>query len=91
MGKNHPKQLTRHHRRPRSKKGKNNQNNLSYVSRVQHQAWHTLFGDMDVEEIVDAINRLWIDPTWVIKCEPKGGKNVRENIAHHKPPNRRKT
>ncbi len=51
--------LTSHHRRPRSLGGlPKSRSNLSYVKEGDHQAWHTMFGNMNAYQICNLINSL---------------------------------
>lgn len=59
-------QKTKHHRRPRSKGGSNADWNISIVPIKKHEAWHILFGNLEADEIVKEINKLWIDPDYEI-------------------------
>ena len=61
----------RHHRRPRSQKGSGAPRNISRVSVLKHIAWHDLFGNMTAEEIVEEINRVWLDPDFFMVLVPK--------------------
>lgn len=55
-------QPSKHHRLPKSKNGANNPANISIVPQKKHEAWHTLWKNKDVEEIVREMNALWIPP-----------------------------
>jgi hypothetical protein len=57
-----------HHRRPKSLGGKTSRRNISNVSVVQHQAWHTLFGSREPEDIASYINAVWLDPAFRFVC-----------------------
>ena len=59
-----PQGKNRHHRKPKSRGGGNNERNISVVPIIQHQAWHTMFNNMQAQQIVDKINRTWIDPDY---------------------------
>ena len=63
--------LSRHHRKPRSLKGGNEDRNLSIVDEKKHQAWHTLFANYIPEKICDEINKYWIDPDYEVLCRKK--------------------
>lgn len=52
--------LSRHHRRPTSKGGKDGMN-IRLLPMDKHQAWHVLFNNMSPEEIVDEINEFYLD------------------------------
>ena len=68
---NKPEDVSIHHRRPRSRGGSGNSSNLSKATRVQHQAWHTLFQDFDPETIATIINLVWLDPAWRMEARRK--------------------
>ncbi len=57
-----------HHKRPRSKGGDSRDSNISNVSLVKHQAWHTLFDNCEPADIADYINNVWIDPRYKFIC-----------------------
>ncbi|MEO5646597.1 MAG: hypothetical protein ABIQ91_03925 [Candidatus Paceibacterota bacterium] len=65
--------LSKHHRLPVSRGGKNTSENISIVSAVAHRAWHTLFGNMTPTEIAKEINANWIDPAYEVCAIRKGG------------------
>ena len=68
MKKNH---LSRHHRKPRSLGGGNEDRNLSTVDVKKHQAWHTLLANYTPEKICEEINKYWIDPDYEVLCRKK--------------------
>lgn len=53
--------MTRHHRKPRSKGGKDYDSNISIVPSNKHEAWHLLFSNKDPIEIAQIINQVWLD------------------------------
>ena len=56
-----------HHRRSRKLNGSNKAENLSDVDVKRHALWHQMFsGDMTVQQIVDEINEVWIDPDFIL-------------------------
>lgn len=57
----HHNKLTTHHRRPRSRGGKNNEENLVRVNAKQHDSWHRLFSNLNPFYIAKIINNIWID------------------------------
>ena len=57
-------QYNRHHRRPRSLHGDNSPRNISIVDVESHTLWHRMFQNMPPREIVEEINRVWIDPDY---------------------------
>jgi hypothetical protein len=66
----------KHHRIPQSKGGSNESWNISYVDRKMHQAYHTLFGNKDPEEVARLLNRFWIDPRVEFLVVKKCAKDV---------------
>ena len=67
-----PQGKNRHHRKPKSRGGGNSNRNISVVSIAQHQAWHTMFANMQPQQIVDKINRTWIDPDYELVLTRRG-------------------
>lgn len=63
--------LTRHHRRPRSKGGKNTDENISMVPEKLHQAWHLLFQNDSPAKVAEIINEHWGDPDYAYIPVPK--------------------
>ncbi len=61
----------KHHRRPRSKGGKNNPRNISYIPRIHHEAWHILFQNWEPEQIAKRITEWFLDPDFVMVAIPK--------------------
>lgn len=61
----------RHHRRCKSNGGHNGPNNISIVERVKHNAFHTLFGNKTTEEITEVLNRVWINPNYMLIVKEK--------------------
>ena len=55
---------SKHHRRPRSRGGKDDASNISRVAENKHRAWHLLFGNMEAEAIAREINTHWLDPAY---------------------------
>lgn len=53
--------MTRHHRKPRSKGGKDCNRNISIVPSNKHEAWHLLFSNKEPYEIANIINQVWLD------------------------------
>jgi hypothetical protein len=53
-----------HHRKPRSIGGSDSWYNKVRVKVSEHNAWHHLFQNWDVETIIDRINSIWIDPDY---------------------------
>lgn len=65
------KEYDRHHRLPRSRGGKNDKRNISFVPRVKHIAWHTLFENLSAQEIANIINDCWLDPKYQFICKER--------------------
>jgi len=63
-----------HHRKPRSKGGKSDARNISIVSQTMHNAWTTLFSNLDPEQICYRINTKWLDPDYEFILVKKGGQ-----------------
>lgn len=62
-------QLTLHHRKPTSIGGsRHGRHNHSKVTRIQHQAWHTLFSNHTAQTIAHIINEKWLDPDYTLVC-----------------------
>ena len=78
------KPLTRHHRLPQSKGGTDLPTNISMVPESQHCAWHTLFGNKSVEEIVELLNDVWIDPYYKLTVERREVKDPKQLQIHFK-------
>ena len=57
-----PQGKNRHHRKPKSRGGGNGDRNISVVPIAQHQAWHTMFANMEPWDIAERINQVWLDP-----------------------------
>jgi hypothetical protein len=62
-----------HHRLPQSKGGTDYypEGNLVRVNKVKHAHWHALFANRDLEDIVDELNNLWIDPRFKLTIEQR--------------------
>lgn len=56
--------IDKHHRLPRSRGGSNRNSNISLVRKDLHVAYHRLFGNATPDEIVEILNRVWIDPAY---------------------------
>lgn len=60
-------QKTLHHRKPISIGGaRHNKRNHSWIQRIKHQAWHTLFDNHTATTIVFLINQHYIDPDYEV-------------------------
>jgi hypothetical protein len=62
------KGYSRHHRKPQSLGGGNEDENISVVPCYQHQAWHDLFSNFDPETIAKIINQKWLDTSFKFMC-----------------------
>lgn len=67
--------FTRHHRRPRSIGGCDQDWNISILPEKQHQAWHTLFGNMTAFEIAKLINEKYLDSRYVFEINVRTKRN----------------
>lgn len=76
MAKQIMKDVGEHHRRPTSLGGTNNPSNIYNIHPILHNAWHTLFGNMNAYQICNAIN--------CSSCRPKG-KTVTCKFINGKP------
>jgi len=56
--------IDKHHRLPRSRGGSNRNSNISLVRKDLHVAYHRLFGNATPDEIVEILNKVWIDPAY---------------------------
>ena len=64
--------LTLHHRKPTSIGGSKRDNrNHSWVTRIQHRAWHILFSNHTAQTICLIINEKFIDPDYELKLVRK--------------------
>ena len=54
------KTITKHHLFPKSLGGRNDADNISFVNAKAHEAWHTLFWNLNVYQIACEINKHWI-------------------------------
>lgn len=59
-----PKQMSRYHRKTKSRNGTDANYNISIVPKTWHEAYHTLFGDFTPQEVARLLNEVWIDPGW---------------------------
>ena len=58
--------FTKHHRRPRSRGGKNSPRNISHIPKKFHEAWHLLFQNWEPEQIAKNITEWYLDPDYVM-------------------------
>lgn len=71
----HQKQnMTKHHRKMKSHNGTDDPRNIYVVCEKKHQAFHTLFGNMNAEEIARELSAHWIDPAYYLECHKRSGK-----------------
>ena len=61
-------QLTRHHLQCKSNGGSNDRKNISYVTHIHHNSWHTLFSNLLPPVICQIINHKWLDGRWRFIC-----------------------
>ena len=61
-----PNAETRHHRVCRSHK-RGVPHNIVKVKKIDHTAWHVLFGNLKPHDIAEVINK-WIDPNYMYIC-----------------------
>ena len=61
----------RHHRKPKSRRGRNNDKNISVVNAKCHRSYHQLFGNLLPHEITSVLNDVWIDPDFYLVCMPR--------------------
>ncbi len=65
MRKREKRGLTKHHRRPKAQNGTDEEDNIIYLPRAEHQAWSTLFkGYQSPIEIARQISERYLDPNW---------------------------
>jgi hypothetical protein len=62
-----------HHRLPQSRGGTDTYpaGNLVRVNKVKHAYWHALFANRELEDIVEELNRVWIDPRMKLTIEQR--------------------
>jgi len=65
------KVMTKHHRKMQHHKGTDAPSNIYIVCEKKHQAFHTLFGHMNAEEIAQELNKHWIDPAYYLECRKR--------------------
>lgn len=63
--------LTKHHRKCKKNGGKDEPRNISILSRVSHEAWHTLTGHMHPNDIAILFNTHYLDPDYQFICIKK--------------------
>ena len=67
MSKRSKNKKTRHHIIPTSRSGSNLEKNLAWVPKIQHQKYHSLFGNRNPDEIINyLVNDFWKgDSSWI--------------------------
>lgn len=50
--------LNRHHWTNRSRSGKTNKRNISWLKIAKHRAWHILFHNLSLREAIELLERL---------------------------------
>jgi hypothetical protein len=50
--------FNRHHITPKSRGGKNKKSNILRMDKNRHQAWHLLFNNLKLEEVIELLKRL---------------------------------
>jgi hypothetical protein len=63
-----PRGFSRHHRKPRSLGGGDENENISVVTLLQHQSFHNLFSNLTPPVIAQILNQKWIDPEYEFVC-----------------------
>lgn len=67
---NCPQERTKHHRRCKVNGGSaHDPHNISFAPRLKHDAFHTLFGHMEAEQIAYILNTHWLDPRFQLVVE----------------------
>ena len=78
------KKTEEHHRRPESLGGTDLPSNVSYVQRRLHECWHTLFGNMNSEQVANEINMsLWKPEGVTVVCRFINGTEVTFRGEHN--------
>jgi len=52
------KYLNRHHLTPRSRGGSSLESNLLWIDIERHRAWHAVFGNMTLDEVISLLKRV---------------------------------
>lgn len=69
MSKQNPRhKLTKHHRKPTSIGGTNEDRNISYVPEGQHRSWHDVVSNHTAQTICHILNEKYIDPDFRFIC-----------------------
>jgi len=72
------KDFTRHHRLPQSKGGTDLPTNISMVLFFSSRRRHTIFENKSVEQIVELLNDVWVDPYYKITFERREVKDPKQ-------------
>lgn len=64
-------QLERHHRKPTSIGGKEEERNYSYIPNFQHQAWHAIVSNHSAQTICFILNEKFLDSDFKFICVPE--------------------
>jgi hypothetical protein len=80
---NYDHQLTKHHKQCRSNGGKDGKENISYVPRIQHIAWHTMFSNLLPPTICHILNHKWLDGRWKFICVQVDNYDKVKKLAKH--------
>lgn len=65
--------MTRHHRKPKSLGGATTGRNISLLPDKKHKAWHFLFSNLPPWKIAEEINRLYLDPDYLVVVRRRNG------------------
>jgi hypothetical protein len=65
------KVMTKHHRKMKTHGGSDDPSNIYVCSEKRHQAFHTLFGCMNAEEIARELSAHWIDSDYYLECRKR--------------------
>ena len=60
--------LSRHHMKPRVRKGKTEPRNISFIPEKLHTAYHFLFRTMTPSQVAEYLNKHFIDPDFKLIC-----------------------
>jgi hypothetical protein len=60
------KKLTKHHLKPTSLGGTDDPSNIAWIPNIKHRGWHAIVSNLSVPEIVDVLNRHYIDPDYML-------------------------
>lgn len=52
------RRLTKHHIVPRSRGGSNDPENIMWLSEKKHEAWHILFANKTIPEIIGLLKKI---------------------------------